>query len=183
MDMLGMDLPEREQPLVLPWASQGRPAGLIQFDRSAQWANFVGGLGIDPRIPSVVGVKFERAQKLYLLGWIDSDLIKAGELVALTALELALKDRYGSRLPKNDRSFAALLRHMVEADGLGDNQIPMIVRSGGTAVGQITGETRPSLSDLRNTMAPGDPFEGAPIGGLLELGARPDRIRLSTLPC
>lgn len=169
MDRLGMNLPEREQPLVLSWASRGRPAGLIQFDRPVQWVAFVDGLGIDPRIPSVVGAKFGRAQKLYLLGWIDADLIKAGELLALTALELALKDRYGDHRPKNDRSFAALLKHMVEADGLGDEQIPMVVRSGGSAIGQITGKTRPSLSELRNSMAHGDPFDGAPIGGLLEL--------------
>jgi hypothetical protein len=34
--------------------------------------------------------KYRRAQKLCYLGWIDGDCIKAGELAALVALELAL---------------------------------------------------------------------------------------------
>ncbi len=49
--------------------------------------------------------KFERAQKLYLLGWVDFSVVKAGELAALIALELALLDRYGGRISKNKRSF------------------------------------------------------------------------------
>ena len=39
--------------------------------------------------------------KLHLLAWIDFDFIKASELVALTALELALMDRYGLGRKKN----------------------------------------------------------------------------------
>jgi hypothetical protein len=48
-----------------------------------------------------VAAKFESAQKLYVLAWLDFDLIKAGELIALTALELALTDRYaGNESPR-----------------------------------------------------------------------------------
>jgi hypothetical protein len=78
-------------------------------------------------------------------------------------------DRYGGRLSKNKRSFAALLKHMVEVDGLTDAQIPMVVRCGGTALGQLTGDTRPTLAERRNALAHGDPFDGLPTGGLLEL--------------
>lgn len=182
---LGMVPPRRSDPLLLPWPSPGRPGGFIQFDEAEQWRAFVSSLNLDPLIPQIVRAKYARAQKLYLLGWIDLDLVKAGELVALTALELALNDRYGADvepLPKKRldpstalmatpprRSFSALLKHMVTKDGLTDEQIPMIVRCGGTAIGQLTGEMKPTLADRRNALAHGDPFDGLPTGGLLEL--------------
>jgi hypothetical protein len=58
---------------------------------------------------------------------------------------------------------------MVDSDGLTDAQIPMVVRCGGTAIGQLTGETHPTLAERRNSLAHGDPFDGLPTGGLLEL--------------
>src|SRR3546814_13045652 len=64
---------------------------------------------------------------------------------------------------------AALLTHMVVVVCLSDSQIPMVASFGGTAVGQLTGGTRPSLAERRNSLAHGDPFDGLPIGGLLEL--------------
>lgn len=103
------------------------------------------------------------------MGWIDLDVLKAGELAALVALELTLMDRYGGQIPKKSRSFATLLKYMADADGLTDAHIPMIVRTGGTAIGFVTGDAKPSLSQRRNSMAHGDPFDGLPVGGLLEL--------------
>jgi hypothetical protein len=126
-------------------------------------------LSIDARIPEIVRAKFARAQTLYLLGWVDFSVVKAGELAALIALELALMDRYGGQLSKSKRSFAALLKYMVDVDGLTDAQIPMVVRCRGTALGQLTGETHPTLAERRNALAHGDPFDGLPTGGLLEL--------------
>ncbi|HYW77844.1 MAG TPA: hypothetical protein VFA48_14695 [Gammaproteobacteria bacterium] len=58
---------------------------------------------------------------------------------------------------------------MVSSDGLTDTQIPMVVRCGGTAVGQLIGTTHPTLAERRNALAHGDPFDGLPTGGLLEL--------------
>lgn len=182
-----ISLPGRAEPLLLPWPSSGTPGGFLQFDTADQWRAFIAGLGLDPLIPLIVRAKYARAQKLYLLGWIDLDLVKAGELVALTALELALNDRYGGEVkpiprkrvdpsspgalmaPPPRRSFNALLKHMVAKDGLTDDQIPMIIRCGGTAIGQLTGTTKPTLADRRNALAHGDPFDGLPTGGLLEL--------------
>lgn len=65
---------------------------------------------------------------LYFLAWIYFDLIKAGELVALSTLELALNDRYGDMVKKRGgyRPFAGLLKHMLQ-DGLTDDKIPLIV--------------------------------------------------------
>jgi len=162
-------LSDREEPVLLAWPTQDNAGGFIRFKKAADWRAFVESLGIDTRIPEIVRAKFARAQMLYLLGWVDFSVVKAGELAALIALELALMDRYGGRISKNKRSFAALLKYMVDADGLTDAQIPMVVRCGGTALGQVTGETRPTLAERRSSLAHGDPFDGLPTGGLLEL--------------
>jgi hypothetical protein len=169
MDFAFVDLPPREAALVLPWPEPGVTGGLVAFETAEAWRAAVAALTLSPAIPDVVRLKYVRAQKLYLLGWIDIDLIKAGELVALTALELAVMDRYGGAFPRKQRSLAALLRHMVDGDGLTDAAIPMVVRCEGTAIGQLTGETKPSLADRRNKAAHGDPFDGTPVGGLVEL--------------
>jgi hypothetical protein len=116
-----------------------------------------------------VRAKYARAQTLYLLGWVDFSVVKAGELAALIALELALMDRYGGQLAKSKRSFSALLKYMVDVEGLTDAQIPMVARCGGAALGQLTGEMHPTLAERRNALAHGDPFDGLPTAGLLEL--------------
>ncbi|GLZ17212.1 hypothetical protein Bpla01_07420 [Burkholderia plantarii] len=142
-----------------------------------------------------MGSKFRRAQRLYLLAWIDFDLVKAGELVALTALELALKDRYGgffiqqeARKPgKQNHSertppLAQLLEHMVEKDGLTDESLAFTRLYGGSVISRLY-ESKASrnaakkngipktitLVGIRNSLAHGDPFDGLPWGGLLEL--------------
>jgi hypothetical protein len=162
-------LGNREQPILLAWPIQGNPGGFIQFDKATDWQAFIEGLSIDPCIPEIVRAKFARAQMLYLLGWVDFSVMKAGELAALIALELAVMDRYGGCISKNKRSFAALLKYMVDSGGLTDTQLPMVVRCGGTALGQLTGESHPTLAEHRNSLAHGDPFDGLPTGGLLEL--------------
>jgi hypothetical protein len=147
-------LSDRDEPLLLPWPTEGSAGGFIRFAEAADWRAFVASLGIDTRIPEIVQTKFARAQTLYLLGWVDISILKTGELAALIALELALMDRYGGRISKNKRSFAALLKYMVDSDGLTDAQIPMVVRCGGTAIGQLTSETHPTLAERRNSLEP-----------------------------
>lgn len=187
MPLPDFDLPSRLEPLVLIWSAPGNPVALWHFNTPDEWRAFVTTLSLDPRIPDIVRLKFERAQNLFLLGWIDTDLIKGAELVALTTLELALKDRFGHVVPRLPTkkggpsspeamiaqsirySFKALLRHLVDNEGLTDAQIPMISRCGGTAIGQLTGQTKPTLEERRNAMAHGDPFDGMPTSGLVEL--------------
>lgn len=168
-DRTHIALTDRDEPVMLAWPTPGNPGGFVRFDKATDWRGFVEDLGVDTRIPDIVRAKFARAQTLYMLGWVDFSVVKAGELAALIALELAVMDRYGGRISKGKRSFAALLKYMVDSDGLTDAQIPMVMRCGGTVVGQLTGETRPTLAERRNTLAHGDPFEGLPTGGLLEL--------------
>lgn len=187
MTFLHIELPSRSTPLVLVWPAPGNPAAFYEFGTPDEWRAFVATLSLDPRIPDIVRLKFERAQKLLLLGWIDADLLKGAELVALTTLELALKDRFGHVVPHLPAkkiapfspegmlappirySFKALLKHLVDGEGLTDAQIPMIARCGGTAIGQLNGKTKPTLDERRNVMAHGDPFDGMPTSGLIEL--------------
>ncbi len=194
MTLPHFDLPLREHPLVLIWPAPGNPVAMLQFDRLEEWRAFVESMSLDPRIPDVVRLKFERAQKLFLLGWLDLDLLKGAELVALTALELALVDRFAGIVPPNSRkkivrsspaammqlppnySLKKLLRHLIDEEGLTDADLPMIVRCGGSAInllapepGQPTGVPGPTLVERRNALAHGDPFDGMPISGLVEL--------------
>jgi hypothetical protein len=68
----------------------GNPSALVSFASFPAWREFVLNLSLHRTVPEIVSAKFERAQKLCVLTWIDLDLVKAGEMVALTALELAL---------------------------------------------------------------------------------------------
>ena len=54
-----------------------------------------------------MAAKFESAQKLHVLAWLDFDLIKAGELIALTALELALTGCYAGKESTRRRKLVA----------------------------------------------------------------------------
>lgn len=169
LDRSQITLSDRDARLLLAWPTQGNAGGFISFEKIADWRALVEGLAIDARIPAIVRAKYSRAQPLYLLGWVDFSVLKAGELAALIALELALMDRYGGQITKSKRSFAALLKFTVESDALTDDRIPMVIRCGGTAVGQLIGATHPTLAERRNALAHGDPFDRLPTGGLLEL--------------
>ena len=186
-DILGHLLPalaERDTPLILPWPLPGNPGGFQQFSTAAEWAGAVRGLGLDHRIPLPIRAKFTRALKILLLGWLDPDLIKASELVAFTALELALKDRLGAVVDHPNKfkprtksirpetaSLAALLDHLVTCEGLTDADLPTVARCGGSAVERLrlNSLVRPSLAELRNEGAHGHPYDGFPQGGLIEL--------------
>lgn len=161
----------RNEPFILPWPLDGLPLGWITFHTPEEWRTFVVGLELPSHIPQIVAAKYRRAQVLYFLAWLYDDLIKAGELVALTALELALKDCYGSTV-KGRRGgppeFSTLLR-CLQKDGLTNERIPMAQRSGGNAIGFVTGKSEPSLADRRNDLAHGDLFDAFPCAGLLEL--------------
>jgi hypothetical protein len=160
----------RDQPLILPWPLPGNPGGILSIANAVEWQAFVRSLSLRPGIPDIVAAKFRRAQMLYFLAWLYFDVIKAGELMALATLELALNDRYGDKVKKRGkyRSFAELLKHML-ADDLTDDKIPMVQRCGGSSIGFVDGSIEPSLAEIRNNSAHGDPFDGFPRGGLLEL--------------
>ncbi len=151
----------------------GNLGGWLTFDTFAMWREFVLHFSLRGGIPEIVTAKFDRAHKLHVLAWVDFDLIKAGELIALTTLELALKDCYGDKVKdkRGNISFARSLRYMVKGDGLTDDLVPMNRRCGpqATVVGRLIGTVKPSLADIRNDLAHGYPFDGWPHSGLLEL--------------
>jgi hypothetical protein len=171
LDAVALAADQSPGPLVVPWPAPGNPGGFVSFANFAEWRAFVMNLGLCGTIPEIVAAKFERARKLHILAWIDFELIKAGELVALTALELALMDRYGPRAKAKygNMAFGHLLRCMPEHDDLTDDKVPMIRRCGGTVVDLLNGKRKPSLADIRNDSAHGYPFDGFPWAGLLEL--------------
>jgi hypothetical protein len=184
LECLAMAEDRSSNPLVIPWPMPGNLGAILSFSAFAEWQAFVCDLSLRRIVPDPVAAKFERSQKLHLLAWIDFDFIKAGELIAMTALELALKDRYGDKVKRRNGSipFAALLHHMVAHGGLTDDKVPLIQRCGqGSVVDRLTGEPNrrrlrrmsilptPSLADIRNSMAHGDPFDSLPWAGLLEL--------------
>ncbi len=147
----------------------GKLDAIISFEHETEWRTFVEVLSLDDRIPQITYQKYSRALLIFLLGWVEPDLVKAAELVALTALEIALIDRYADRYKGKVPPFGILLRDMVEHDGLSDSKIPMVARCGGSVVGRLTGEVNPSLREIRNSLAHGDPFDGLPHSGLIEL--------------
>jgi hypothetical protein len=159
-------------PRMFPWPMPGRLDALNSFETYAEWQAFFLGFELRPGIPTIVTAKYDRALKLHLLAWIDFDIIKAGEIVALTTLELGLKDRYGDKVrdKRGNISFDRLLRYMVEHDDLTDEKLPMQRRCGlGSIVKRLTGEAKPTIANIRNDLAHGYPFDGLPQAGLLEV--------------
>lgn len=186
LDALAAKLSARSEPLQLPWPMPGNLGAFGSFATVGQWRDCLADLSLRPGIPLIVTAKYCRAQKLYLVAWLDADLIKAGELIVLTALELALNDRYGGVVPargkpqkfdptkpKKDqgKNFAGMLDHMVTKDGLTDDELPVVQKYGGSVVELIKrgGTTKPSLADIRNELAHGAPFDAMPKSGLLEI--------------
>jgi hypothetical protein len=82
LDAVGTAAQGSAGPLAIPWPVPGNPGGFASFASFPEWQAFVLNLGLRAGIPDIVTAKFERAQKLYILAWIDFDLIKAGELCA-----------------------------------------------------------------------------------------------------
>lgn len=164
-DFYGVALPEDRygNPLIVWWPAPGDVGGFRKFSKLDDWRKFVQGLTLKNEVPELIAGRFLRAQKLYYFGWTDIDLIKVGELCGLIALEFALRDRYGKK------SFASLLRHMCSHDGLTDSDIAIARENGAPVVGRLTGDTRPTLAEIRNSMAHGDPFDVLPVSGLLGL--------------
>jgi hypothetical protein len=180
---------------MLPWPTQGNPSGFMSFQCYEEWQSFILNLNLRPGLPDIVVHKFERAIKLHLIAWADMDLLKAGELVAMTALELVVKDRYlhkavvprreaviqrankeGKEPSKKDFERADqiplfdLLKFMVEHDGLTDDKLPIVQRTGGgSVIAGLTGDVKPGLARIRNRMAHGHPFDTLPWAGLLEV--------------
>ncbi len=170
------------------------PGGIVSFANFAVWQRIILGFRLPDGVPGDMVALFDRALKLHLVAWLDFDLITSGEMAALAALEHSLRDCYlghfreehnkavvakaakakrSPTLKENFRpesvSLAALLRHMHEHDGLRNDQLPFVRKYGGSVMRLLTGESDPSLADMRNARAHGSPFGSDYRSGLLEL--------------
>ena len=144
LDAFKLPLDRSNAPFVVPWLhTPETPSGLRSFTNIMEWRAYIRDLRLDEGVWPGAAQKFQRAQKLYFLAWLDADLIKAGELVALTALELALKERYAFRIlelrrqaggRKRDIYLRDLLKYVVEQDGLTDEKLPTVQKYGGAVV-------------------------------------------------
>lgn len=166
----------------LQWPRPGNPGAILGFAAPEEWIAFLSELDLSPYVPQIVSTKYRRAQRLYALSWLDLDLVKAGELVSVTALELALKDRYAGQIQKRNPMFSDLLQHLVMKDGLASTEVNFTRLYGGKVANLLyesdatrdarkrhQGPAQPTLLSIRNGLAHGDPFDGLPWGGLLEL--------------
>jgi hypothetical protein len=176
-------------PVMLMWPRPGNPGPVyLSFSDLVDWQRFIAEFDLNPLVPQTMREKYHRAQKLYYIGWIDGDCIKAGELAALVALELALIDRYGgqdqAKRPRNGGPpmLGSLIAYMVETDGLTDDQLPIFDKYGGGVIVRNLYETREeckargntvpppmNLVERRNRAAHGDPFDNIPAAGLIEV--------------
>jgi hypothetical protein len=176
-------------PLTLMWPRPGNPGPVsLSFSDLEEWGRFIEEFNLNTLVPQAMWDKYSRAQKLYYLGWIDYDCIKAGELAALVALELALIDRYGSvdqaKRSRNNGSptLGSLIAYMVEKDGLTDDQLPTFRKYGGGAIvsnlyesteeRKARGNAAPrplNLVERRNRATHGDPFDSMVCAGLIEV--------------
>ena len=201
-DLAALRFDRSDDPFFLWIPVPGNPVFHKPFNTITEWREFVLSHNLDPAIPKKIAEKFQLAQRVYFLAWIDGNLIKAGELVALTALELALKSCYGSemlqqttkeiieqekrsgkrkKIPANFPQLHALLDHMVKADGLRNEKIPMAKKYGTKIMADLDEMEAPGveqrkapngpmmLSRIRNSLAHGNPFDSMPWAGLLEL--------------
>jgi hypothetical protein len=181
-------------PRVLPWPLPGNMGAFVTFESFGEWQTTLLSFCLPSGVPRNMVDGFERALKLYLLAWLDFDVITAGELAALSALEHVLRDCYlgkmrerhnkklAEKVTKTNRPpgpnpafrpekvpFADLLKYMVECDALTDAKLPCARRYGASVMPLLTGNRKPSLAAIRNTRAHGNPFGSGYQSGLFEL--------------
>lgn len=190
-DLFSISIDRSNNPLQIFWPRTKGVVELHSFSEITEWKNFIANLPLNRQVPVIVFSKFERARRLYYLSWLNIDIIKAGELAALAALELALKDVYMSAYKEKNPKYkdpkkpihAFLkqgLEYMVEHDGLVDEKLPIVQKYGGSVVlnlyrvkqnnqeDKIVDQTG-TLVGIRNSLAHGDPFDALPWSGLLEV--------------
>jgi hypothetical protein len=181
-------------PRVIPWPMPGNPGAFRTFADFAEWRDEILDFSLPHGVPQNMRDALDRALKIYLLAWIDFDLVTAGEMAALSAFEHVLRDCYFGKERDRRRarvvdkaarekrkatkrevkwieriSFADLCNYMIERDGLTDDKVGLVRRSGGTVKALLTGDRDPSLANLRNIRAHGVPFGSGFTSGLLEL--------------
>ncbi len=135
---------------------------ILEFNDIAEWRDHLYTFRIrSSRVPVVYAAQFHIALKLLLFVWTDGHVLKAAELVALSALESSLKFVYYQRLhsamPKKQIGLADYLEYMENEDDLSEIY----------HYEKFKGQPN-ALNVIRNGIAHGDLFTGFPWGGLME---------------
>jgi hypothetical protein len=156
-------------PMLLPGPISGNAVALRTFSDIEQWRGFVLGLQLQGSPPDIVQHNYERMLRVLYLAWFDASIVKLAELAALANLEAAIKNRYSKKF----KGLEASLRHLIEKGGVTDGALRSVHISGGAIVGNLLRKSKDgngsSLSEIRNRLAHGDPFETMPWGGLFEV--------------
>lgn len=156
-------------PLLLVGPTPGNPAELQPFTNVEQWRQHILALRLSGTPPEAIKRNHDRMLRVLFLAWLDASLIKLAELAALANLEAASKTRYQL---KAAGGLEAALRHLVDQIGVTDADLRLVRECGGTVVSRLLRKPSPdgsSLSEIRNRLAHGDPFETMPWGGLFEV--------------
>ncbi|HEX5412669.1 MAG TPA: hypothetical protein VFZ27_12540 [Terriglobia bacterium] len=165
------------EPLQIVGPVPGNPAAIRQFTNLADWRSYVLGLQLRGSTPKVFRRKHNHVLRTLFLAWLDANVIKLAELGGLAMLEGAIRARYPEiKINKKQPGLECALTHLVEHGGLNDDAL----RETGARVshnilpardkgGRRLNEGGSSLSNVRNRLAHGDPFEVMPWGGLFEV--------------
>jgi hypothetical protein len=174
--MTNLDLSEfRSGPFTLMWQTPTSVAELVTFKCPADWQRCIRDFALRSAPPDIVTAKYRRALTLYELAWLSYDILKAGELAVLVALELGLLNQYGAAAKPTQKpskngepvraSLSQLFRYMRTYDSLTPAVIPALARNNVIDIKPIL----ENLLRIRNGLAHGDPFDGHHQVGLLEL--------------
>jgi len=174
--MADFDLSDfRKGPFTIMWQTPTSVAEQVTFEEPSEWQRCIRNFALRTAPPYMIVAKYRRALTLYELAWFSYDVLKAGELAALVALELALLNQYGATAKPTQKprkngdlvraSLSQLFRHMQTHDGLSPAVIPALLRNNVTDIIPIL----ENLLRIRNGLAHGDPFDGHHQVGLLEL--------------
>jgi len=145
----------------------GNPVVPRQFTRLEDWRAFVTDLCPLGEPPEIIAHGYARTLRVLYLAWLDGSVIKLAELAALANLESTIVIRYHKRF----RGLEAALKHLVEQGGVTDTDLRMVRECGRPVLANLLKTDRggPALSEVRNQLAHGDPFETSPRAGLFEV--------------
>lgn len=136
-------------------------------DSRAGWREYVTGLSPLGEPPEVIARGYSRTLRVLYLAWLDASVIKLAELAALANLESAIKCRYHKRF----KGLESALNYLVEQVGVTDADLLVVRECSGSVVANLLKMDHggPALSEVRNQLAHGDPFETMPRAGLFEV--------------
>jgi hypothetical protein len=165
------------EPLQIVGPVPGNLAAIREFTNLADWRSYVLGLQLRGSVPRAFRRQHNRVLQTLFFAWLNADVIKLAELGALATLEGAIKARYPEiKKKKKNPGLEDALTYLVKHGGLNDEAL----RETGACVSQNIlpprddrarrlNEGGSSLSEIRNRLCHGDPFEVTPWGGLFEV--------------